>query len=190
MVKHPRGVLPQLSGQTSQTAEHQDRLIPETQARTRTSWLGPNADDRSGLDNLKAAGRVGHALGKNPGDVWRLPTSAYRGAHHATFPLALARRIITLGCPARRCAACRTPYIPASSGAVDDPRELSTWRPGCSCTAVSEPGLVLDPFFGAATTGLAAEGLGRDWLGIELNPAFAAAGLERLAEARASPRAA
>jgi DNA modification methylase len=33
---------------------------------------------------------------------------------------------------------------------------------------------VLDPFFGAGTTAIAAERLGRDWLGIELNPAFAA----------------
>jgi DNA modification methylase len=32
---------------------------------------------------------------------------------------------------------------------------------------------VLDPFFGTGTTGRVATRLGRDWLGIELNPAWA-----------------
>ena len=34
-------------------------------------------------------------------------------------------------------------------------------------------GVVLDPFFGAGTTGLVADRLGRDCIGIELNPAYA-----------------
>jgi DNA modification methylase len=44
---------------------------------------------------------------------------------------------------------------------------------------------VLDPFFGAGTTAVAAQQLGRDWLGIELNPDFAALAETRIAEARA-----
>jgi site-specific DNA-methyltransferase (adenine-specific) len=40
---------------------------------------------------------------------------------------------------------------------------------------------------GAGTTAVAAEALGRDWLGIELNPAYAALAEQRLAAARASP---
>ncbi|MGH7417764.1 MAG: DNA methyltransferase, partial [Candidatus Rokuibacteriota bacterium] len=31
---------------------------------------------------------------------------------------------------------------------------------------------VLDPFFGSGTTGEAAERLGRQWIGIELNPQY------------------
>jgi DNA modification methylase len=31
---------------------------------------------------------------------------------------------------------------------------------------------VLDPFLGSATTALVARDLGRDWLGIELNPDY------------------
>jgi DNA modification methylase len=49
---------------------------------------------------------------------------------------------------------------------------------------------VLDPFFGAGTTGVAAEQLDRDWLGIELNHEFAALAQRRIEEARAGPRAA
>lgn len=144
-------------------------------AKTRAAWLGPNADGSSGLEALKSAGRVGHPSGKNPGDVWRLASSNYRGAHHATFPAELARRAIRAGCPAQVCSRCRLPH------------STSTQLPACDCQASAVPGVVLDPFFGAATTGLAAEALGRDWLGIELNPDFAAAGLTRLGEARASP---
>ena len=33
-------------------------------------------------------------------------------------------------------------------------------------------GIVLDPFFGSGTTGMVAESLGRDWIGIELNPDY------------------
>lgn len=47
-----------------------------------------------------------------------------------------------------------------------------------------EPGVVLDPFLGAGTTALAAETLGRDWVGIELNPEYAALTMERLRQAR------
>lgn len=47
--------------------------------------------------------------------------------------------------------------------------------------AGSRPGdLVLDPFCGAGTTGLAADRLGRDFVGVELNPEYAAMAERRL----------
>jgi len=46
---------------------------------------------------------------------------------------------------------------------------------------------VLDPFFGAGTTAVAAEQVHRDWLGIELNPGFAELAARRIREARAGP---
>ena len=57
--------------------------------------------------------------------------------------------------------------------------------PTCRCQALSEPGLVLDPFLGTGTTAVAAEQLARDWLGIELNPRFTAMAEQRIADARA-----
>jgi DNA modification methylase len=56
---------------------------------------------------------------RNPRSVWTIPTHAFKGAHFATFPPALAERCITAGCPVG--------------------------------------GLVLDPFGGAGTVGLAAD---------------------------------
>jgi DNA modification methylase len=91
--------------------------------------------------------RVGraHPNGRNPGDVWSIPTRPYRGPHFAAFPIDLPTRCIKAGC-----------------------------KPG---------GVVLDPFCGTGTTGLAALALGRNFTGIELNPAFAALASERLRHA-------
>ena len=47
------------------------------------------------------------------------------------------------------------------------------------------PATVLDPFFGAGTTGVVAAELGRDCIGIELNPAYAAMAESRLKAALA-----
>jgi hypothetical protein len=119
---------------------------------------------QSGLLVLAREGRSGHPLGKNPGDVWSLGKASYRGAHFATFPPGLIRRPLLAGCPKLVCARCNTP-----------------WRhvPTCGCAAPSRPGLVLDPFFGTGTVAQVARAHGRDWLGIELNPAYV-----ELAEAR------
>ena len=86
-----------------------------------------------------------HPNGRNPGDVWSIPTRPYRGPHFAAFPVELPTRCIKAGC-----------------------------KPG---------GMVLDPFCGTGTTGLAALSLGRHFTGIELNPAFAALAAERLRHA-------
>lgn len=140
----------------------------------------------TGLGALKASGRVGHPLGKNPGDVWRLSTASYRGAHHAVFPLALVERPIRAGCPERRCQHCRLPWTRQTIRKLGHLAVRGELRPSCRCHAAWEPGLVLDPFIGSGTTALAAERLGRSWLGIELNPAFADLAKERIVAARSA----
>lgn len=57
----------------------------------------------------------------------------------------------------------------------------------CIAAGCPPDGLVLDPFSGAATTGLAALQLGRRYLGIDLNPAYTALARRRLSAA-AHPR--
>jgi site-specific DNA-methyltransferase (cytosine-N4-specific) len=93
------------------------------------------------------SGRCGraHPNGRNPGDVWSIPTRPYRGPHFAAFPIDVPTRCIKAGC-----------------------------KPG---------GMVLDPFCGTGTTGIAALALGRQFTGIELSPAFAALAAERLRHA-------
>jgi site-specific DNA-methyltransferase (adenine-specific) len=153
-------------------------------ASTHEPWRGPNAAATSGLDLLKTSGLPGHPLGKNPGDVWRIASSNYRGAHHATFPLELARRAIQAGSPEARCTACRLPWQRQLLRPIGGVAVRSALGPSCDCSAEHEPAVVLDPFFGAGTTGLAAEQLDRDWLGIELNPDFAELAEQRIQASR------
>lgn len=155
-----------------------------TAGRSREGWRGPNAASAGGLAKVKAEGRVGHPLGKNPGDTWVMASSTYRGAHHATYPLRLAERMLLAGCPEARCSRCRTPWRRSTIRALGQAAVRSALTPGCDCQARSEPGLVLDPFMGSGTTAVAAERHGRDWLGIELNPGFAAQAETRIRQAR------
>ena len=50
----------------------------------------------------------------------------------------------------------------------------------CGCHTSTRPGIVLDPFLGSGTVGVVAERLGRDWIGIELNPSYARLAMERM----------
>ena len=165
---------------------HQTKKVAGKKAR---AWSVPpewrvSTSSHSGLDALNAEGRVGHPLGKNPGDVWRLSTASYRGPHHAVFPVSLAERPILAGCPERRCVRCRLPWRRATIHRLGHLAVRGELEPGCRCDDRSEPGVVLDPFIGSGTTAIAAERHGRSWLGIELNPAFARLAEERIAAAR------
>ncbi|MDQ3154019.1 MAG: site-specific DNA-methyltransferase [Actinomycetota bacterium] len=152
----------------------------------------PRVDLNRGLAALKATGRESHPLGKNPGDVWSLATAGYRGAHFATFPVELVRRPLLATCPAQVCAACEQPWQRSQQRLHG--RSLATGRlhPVCSChdtgDPVSRPGVVLDPFLGSGTVALAAEQHGRDWIGIELNPVYAALAERRIADQRQRER--
>jgi len=42
--------------------------------------------------------RRGHPHGRNPGDVWAIPTRPYRGPHFAAFPIDIPLRCIAAGC--------------------------------------------------------------------------------------------
>jgi len=57
------------------------------------------------------------------------------------------------------------------------------FRPSCECGADAIPCTVLDPFSGSGTTGVVACGLGRDYIGIELNPEYAAMSERRIGRA-------
>ncbi len=163
------------------------------------AWAGPHAGNQSGLRRQRPAGVPGHWLGKNPGDVWSVAASSYRGAHYATFPPALIERPLLSTCPEVICTNCHQPWrrpvtvrrlgavIPTVHGGRvrrypgrwRTLRQIGDLRP-CGCSAATRPGLVLDPFFGTGTVGVVAEQHGRDWIGIELSPAYAQLAVDRL----------
>jgi site-specific DNA-methyltransferase (adenine-specific) len=165
--------VPHVSARRPTETEAKAWSVPET-------WRGPNVGSNSGLDRLRSEGRVGHRLGKNPGDVWSLPTASYSGAHHAVFPIALATRPIQATCPLKRCRRCRAPWRSLGSLAV-----RGALDPTCDCQEGSEPGVVLDPFMGSGTTAIGAERLDRGWIGIEINSDLASLAEDRIAAERA-----
>ena len=134
----------------------------------RPEWAGPLAGSQDGLRRGRADGMPGHQLGKNPGDVWSVATRGFRGAHFATFPPELVRRPILATCPEEVCTEC------------GQGRQALARRMSCRCDAPTRAGVVLDPFFGTGTVGLVARELDRDWLGIELNPAYVRLAKRRL----------
>jgi len=142
--------------------------------------------NNTGLGKLKAAGRVGSARGKNPGDVWTIPTAIDRLGHQATFPKALIERPILATCPERICVQCdrawtrptRIKSRRTNEGMLHT-REVGELR-RCECFAPTRPGVVLDPFMGTGTTAVAAKRLRRDFLGVELNPAYVKLATDRL----------
>jgi site-specific DNA-methyltransferase (adenine-specific) len=141
-------------------------------APRRRSFHGIRGHGHNGLARLSREGLSGHPLGKNPGDAWRIASSHIRG-HSASFPAELIRRPILATCPERVCLGCGQPWQRARHpvrlvGGKPHPRALVP----CDCGVETRPGLVLDPFMGSGTVALAARRYGRDWLGIELNPAF------------------
>lgn len=150
-------------------------------------WRGPSSGSHTGLDRLKAEGLPGHPLGKNPGDVWQLATAGYRGAHHAVFPESLIERPLLATCPEKVCRLCGKPWTRPLVRRLGRVALRAALAASCACDAPSRPGIVLDPFMGSGTVAAAAARLGRDWLGIELNPSFAALAAQRLRGAGERP---
>ena len=132
------------------------------------------AGSQDGLRRARPAGIPGHPLGKNPGDVWRVATRRFPGAHFATFPPELIRRPILATCPAWVCSHCGRAWQPLVA------RGNRPAGPSCDFAAAPRPGVVLDPFFGTGTVGIVAAELGRDWLGMELKAEYVELARSRL----------
>ena len=53
-----------------------------------------------------------------------------------------------------------------------NPPRTTGWKPSCKCGAAIVPCTVLDPFNGSGTTGVVSIGHRRNYIGVELNPAY------------------
>jgi DNA modification methylase len=135
----------------------------------RPAWSGPLASgNQSGLLKARLDGRPGHPDGKNPGSVFSIAPRGFPG-HPAAFPPDLIRRPILATCPEVVCSRCGMPSRRAAQA--------------CDCRSTYVKGLVLDIFMGSGTTGVVAQQLDRDYLGIELSPKFAELARQRIKEA-------
>lgn len=122
-------------------------------------------------------------------------------SHYAAFPKELVRRMIMAGSPVAVCASCGAPHArvidegeplhewkaPCGANAKGEydgqstkdyfiamAQKVSTrWLPTCSCNAAAEKAVVMDIFGGSGTSALVALEEGRDYVLVELNPAYA-----------------
>lgn len=76
--------------------------------------------------------------------------------------------------------------IKGAGGITPQKKVFEGWEPSCECDTEEDPipCTVLDPFMGAATTLLIADKLGRNSVGIELNPEYVEIAEKRLEDAR------
>jgi DNA modification methylase len=84
---------------------HEARTRPPGRAdsRTRPPKYRPGTPEvtgsqRYGERRVAAARRRAHPNGRNPGDVWSIPTRPYKGPHFAAYPIDLPLRCIAAGC--------------------------------------------------------------------------------------------
>ncbi len=174
--------------------------IKESAAGGRERFSGDQYGTK-GLDaSRNDGGRIDRevVIARNRRSVWTISTAPYKGAHFATFPPALVEPCILAGTSERGCCPkCGKPWEriieptghvnkrePAhapnncptkvdSTGWAPTTRATDAWRSGCDCRCkYGVPCTVLDPFVGSGTVCLVSERLGRDSIGIDLNPEY------------------
>lgn len=154
---------------------------------------------------------------RNKRDVWNVATRPFKESHFATYPPDLIEPCILAGTSERGCCSvCGAPYrrvmeihraerddagrthgLPEQRmGKTTVPergwessRETVGWEPTCTCNSELPPVpcTVLDPFFGAGTTGVVAKQHRRNWIGIELNPEYAEMAQKRIQGVSSAP---
>jgi DNA modification methylase len=139
--------------------QNKDRVPRPRKIAAAGSGIRSNASYKAALTDLVET--------KNARNVWTIAPKAFREAHFATFPPALAERCVKAGAPVSVCGCC---------GAAE----------GCGpiCETFGRvPSVVLDPFGGAGTVGLVATEMGVRSILIELNPDYAEIARRRIGSA-------
>jgi len=135
-------------------------------------------------------------------------------SHFATFPRKLVEPCIKAGTSDKGCCPeCGAPWMrvvdknrqptrPGRDNVLDEigmaNRDLGRhvtivrtvgWEPGCKCQSDKQPVpcTVLDPFAGSGTTGVVARQLGRQFVGIELNPKYCEMARRRMGNPEPEP---
>lgn len=187
--KYASGFIPYQSTQTIAVRGH-ERWQTRKNNGTEYGGNGTGFQNHSGYSNLE------NPYIRNKRSVWTVSTQPYSEAHFAVFPEKLIEPCVLAGCPEWVCAKCgkarerisETTYEKHGKGTVGGRGRFSaednsgfTGKPNmrridttvgftdCGCKAGWGSGIILDPFFGAGTTGLVAYKNRRDYIGIELN---------------------
>jgi len=154
---------------------------------------------------------VGTYTGRNRRSVWTIATQPFPEGHFATFPEKLVEPCILAGTSPHACPFCRAPWKRVVERERTGERKVQVsdrkgllrndlakhagrmgwvkvttlgWEPTCTCEGNDGSGkcIVLDPFAGSGTTLLVAERLGRQAVGIEINPEYVEMAKRRLSK--------
>jgi DNA modification methylase len=169
----------------------------------------PNARNDAGRQRGLAGFGV-DATGRNKRSVWTVATQPYAGAHFATFPAKLIEPCILAGTSPKACGVCGAPWqrVVERAAMVVRPTEKREnwqaeddhartqvggtmlepptsrtvgWESSCAHNDDTGACVVLDPFAGSGTTGVVCGWHGREFIGCELNPEYAAMAEARIA---------
>lgn len=127
----------------------------------------------------------GHFAGRNARSIWTISTTPFQEAHFAVMPLQLADRCVLASTSERGvCPACGAPHLRVVERASDRAPFSTSWKQSCGCDpAEPVPAMILDPFSGSGTTGIAAMRRGRNFVGVEINESYAEMSQERIGSA-------
>jgi len=161
-----------------------------------------NTPGRSHMSGLK----TNNYEKRNKRCVWKINPKPFKEAHFATYCEELCQTPIIAGCPefiCNKCGKIRKRIFERVDSESQRPRKFGhdgnddrndtgnvykekiskfVGYDKCDCDAGFSGGVVLDPFFGAGTTGVVAKKLGRNYIGIELNPEYIKIAEKRLSE--------
>jgi DNA modification methylase len=182
---------------------------PHIYGGARESSSGAWVQDAAGRPGADGAQHLyGHPAGRNKRNVWEIATQPYPEAHFATFPEKLVEPMVLAGTSPQCCGECGAPWERVVDVGYENPGNRTTNGPRstdrrhetagferrlerrarttgrqATCDHKDDTGkcVVLDPFAGSGTTLKVAMALGREAIGIELNPEYVALAERRLA---------
>jgi site-specific DNA-methyltransferase (cytosine-N4-specific) len=91
--------IPHAASTRRELAERRSRPPSRSDDDTRPPKYGPGTPQvTTGRRYGGQRHTCGHPNGRNPGDVWSIPTRPYKGPHFAAYPIDLPLKCITAGC--------------------------------------------------------------------------------------------
>lgn len=105
--------------------EHKENSLRRAQdAYTHAkTYAADHLPDRDGAEQVHNFDSPLHPKGKNPGNVWEVPTACYSDAHFAVFPEELVERPVKAS-PRKVCAECGRPWRRDT-----EESSIAEWRP-------------------------------------------------------------
>ena len=164
---------------------------------------------KTGVNKSRSSRKTIENFAKNPGrnkrTVLSIPVARLKHKHFASFPEKLPEVCIKSSTSEMGvCSMCGSPFIrqvdktrvptrPAKNNKKDQSGksnrdhqrhvtfyETKGWAASCDCGVPPSPAIILDPFNGSGTTGLASLKASRSYIGIELSPEYVEISRERL----------